>query len=389
MKKLFLIFIIVLANSIYPDNSLNREIEENRIKLEDLRQEIRKLKKSIEASRLKETSILEQVALIDKELSILSKAKQLLDKKIVLLTRKVDDTRQDLHTTEIRLHKYKKEAAERMVQNYKYGKVRNLELLIKSDSFNQALIRYKYLKLFAKQESQLLQSIQEEIVRYKSLEEQLSTDLKNQKDSYNEKKQEERNYIAKRAEKESTIRAIQWDRTTKKKLLEDREKNQAELTRIITELIRQQKNQVGEPVSQFTGDPFKKRKGKLRWPVRGKIMHAYGKQKDKTLKTTVNNTGIDIRAKRDSNVKAVYHGRVSLVTYLPGYGNTIIIDHGDGYYSVYAHLDEIRVEEGRPVNEGDIIGSVGDSGSLEGYKLHFEIYANNLTVNPQHWLEKI
>ena len=96
-----------------------------------------------------------------------------------------------------------------------------MELLIKSDSFNQALIRYKYLKLFAKQESQLLQSIQEEIVRYKSLEEQLSTDLKNQKDSYNEKKQEERNYIAKRAEKESTIRAIQWDRTTKKKLLED------------------------------------------------------------------------------------------------------------------------------------------------------------------------
>ena len=104
------------------------------------------------------------------------------------------------------------------------------------------------------------------------------------------------------------------------------------------------------------------------------------------MKTTINNTGIDIRVNEGDKVKAVFTGIVTMITYLSGFGNTIIIDHGGGYYSVYSHLDDILVELDDLVDTGDTIGLAGDSGSLEGNKLHFALFANQKTENPQKWL---
>ena len=72
-----------------------------------------------------------------------------------------------------------------------------------------------------------------------------------------------------------------------------------------------------------------------------------------------------------------------------GFGNTVIVDHNNGYYTVYAHLDEIAVKKFQILQAGSVIGTVGDSGSLEGAKLHFEIYANNEPQNPTRWLKKL
>jgi septal ring factor EnvC (AmiA/AmiB activator) len=131
---------------------------------------------------------------------------------------------------------------------------------------------------------------------------------------------------------------------------------------------------------------IRKNKGKLPWPVKGKLLHKYGKQKDRRLNTTINNTGIDIQAKAGTEVRAVFIGVVSEVTYLSGFGNTVILDHGNGYYTVYAHLEEFFVEPDMVLDAGEVLGLVGDSGSLEGAKLHFAIFANQTTVNPKAWL---
>ena len=87
-----------------------------------------------------------------------------------------------------------------------------------------------------------------------------------------------------------------------------------------------------------------------------------------------------------AEVKAVFIGLVSTITYLSGFGNTVILDHGEGYYTVYSHLDEFFVEPDELVNAGHVIGLAGDSGSLEGVKLHFAVFANQKTENPQSWL---
>jgi septal ring factor EnvC (AmiA/AmiB activator) len=135
-----------------------------------------------------------------------------------------------------------------------------------------------------------------------------------------------------------------------------------------------------------TQGSFVRNKGKFNWPVNGQILTRFGKYRDPVLKTTLTNTGIDIGADFGQDVRAIHAGRVSLITFLSGYGNTIIVDHGNNYYSVYSHVNEIYVSVGEAVNSGKRLASVGDSGSLSGPKLHFEIYAGQQPVNPQKWL---
>ena len=77
-----------------------------------------------------------------------------------------------------------------------------------------------------------------------------------------------------------------------------------------------------------------------------------------------------------------------MITYLGGYGNTLIVDHGNGYYTVYSHLAEIYVRKNEIIETNQIIAQVGDSGSLAGSKLHFEIYGGNQSFDPQKWLRR-
>ena len=151
---------------------------------------------------------------------------------------------------------------------------------------------------------------------------------------------------------------------------------------------RKRREDQGDTSPQYTLDSkdFQKNKGKLPWPIKGKIIHKYGKQRDTQLKTTINNTGIDIRARQGEKVSAVFTGVVTMITYLSGFGNTIILNHGDGYYSVYSHLDEVLVELDDLIGTAEVIGLAGDSGSLEGSKLHFALFADQRTQNPQRWL---
>ena len=133
---------------------------------------------------------------------------------------------------------------------------------------------------------------------------------------------------------------------------------------------------------------FAKNKGKFNWPVQGKLLHGFGQYKNPELKTTLNNTGIDIKAEQGTPIKCIFSGVISLITYMPGFGNMVIIDHNDGFYSVYTHIDEILVNNGDFIKQGSSIGTIGESGSFEGYKLHFEIYSNNKNLNPLNWLKR-
>jgi murein hydrolase activator len=102
------------------------------------------------------------------------------------------------------------------------------------------------------------------------------------------------------------------------------------------------------------------------------------------LKTVTQNTGIDIAARPGSAVSAVADGEVATIWWLPSYGNLVILNHYNGYRTVYAHLAEIRVIEGEKVKEGDFIGASGEA--LEGPRLHFEVWKEREKQNPELWL---
>ena len=134
--------------------------------------------------------------------------------------------------------------------------------------------------------------------------------------------------------------------------------------------------------------PFSQKRGKLNWPVNGRIVGRYGKHRHPKLKTVTENSGIDIRAKKGTPVITVADGVVTTITYIRGYGRTIIIDHGHNYYSVYTHIDNVNVREGQYVARNSKLAEIGDSDSFHGNSLHFEIWNNNKKQNPELWLRK-
>ena len=133
---------------------------------------------------------------------------------------------------------------------------------------------------------------------------------------------------------------------------------------------------------------FLRQKGRLDKPVRGKIISRYGKTRTGDYKSFTFQSGIDIKVERGEPVRSVFKGEVMFAQWLKGYGNLVIINHGDNYYTLYAHVEEVFKKKGERVDTGEVIATAGDTGSIKGLFLHFEVRHHGKPVNPMTWLKK-
>lgn len=130
-------------------------------------------------------------------------------------------------------------------------------------------------------------------------------------------------------------------------------------------------------------------RGQLPWPTEGRIVAGFGRQVHPRFGTETFRNGVDIEATEGAPIRAVYGGTVLYRGWLKGYGNLIILDHGHGYYTLYAHASELLVEEGERVSAGQGIARVGDTGSLAGARLYFEVRYQGRAEDPQPWLRRL
>ena len=179
---------------------------------------------------------------------------------------------------------------------------------------------------------------------------------------------------------------IKKDRNYLSKKLRDRQEALDKIARLIRE--QQEKPKSRTPVMSQVKTDFHKLKGKLGWPVKGRITGHYGWHQDAGLKTKVLNPGVDITGTSGAEAKAPCAGRVAVVTWQRGMGNLILINHGNEYITVYGHLDMVLVEPGQDINQGTVIGHIGDSESIYGPSLHFEVWKGKKHLNPKLWLLK-
>jgi len=137
-----------------------------------------------------------------------------------------------------------------------------------------------------------------------------------------------------------------------------------------------------------TGQPFSASKGLLNMPVNGKIISFFGPFKNTKFNVVNYQSGINIKADRGEPIQAVHAGRVLFASWFKGYGNMVIVDHGDHYYTIYAHTEEVFKAKGEQVDAGEVIATVGDSGSMVGPGLHFEVRHHGKPQDPLNWIKK-
>ncbi|MBL9038836.1 MAG: peptidoglycan DD-metalloendopeptidase family protein [Archangium sp.] len=171
------------------------------------------------------------------------------------------------------------------------------------------------------------------------------------------------------------VASLQAEQNTKSRVIAELEANERELAAMVAELS-----------TATTASGFRSKKGHMPMPTTGLVEVGYGKVINPRFNTVTVQKGIDVRAAAGTPVVAVAQGTVAFAGWLKGYGNVVIVDHGSGYHSLYAHLASAAVEVGNAVEEGEQLGDVGDTGSLKGNYLYFEIRKQGQAVDPQPWL---
>jgi murein hydrolase activator len=389
---------LLLVLGLFASSSLAQrsELKQKRSDLEKLRKEIDQFEQKIKGKERKEHATLELLDNYDHQASLLRKLIGKLQDDEKSLSRDIDRARAQIGNLSDRVGFLKGEYAQYVTTAYKSGRTYDLELMLTARSLNQMLIRSEYLKRFSEARRQDIDSISDQRSDLQAQNLKLQRQLENRHQLIAEKAREEKKLAGRVQTRKALLAEIRKDKRNYTRQINRRIDDAKKLEQLVAGLIdRERAGADRTPRDQKTpprpddskpGTGFDLMRGKLSWPVsQGKIVGRFGVQENPTLHTVTQNTGIDIGVSSGTIVDAVAPGEVSTIWWLPSFGNLVILNHQNGYRTVYAHLQEISVSEGDVVNEGDQIGKSGEA--LSGPQLHFEIWKDREKQDPLQWLQ--
>jgi septal ring factor EnvC (AmiA/AmiB activator) len=386
-----LLLLSLTARSSAPASPGTDEIKKKQSQLEQIRKEINKFESKIREKEKREHATLDLLDNYDRQANLLRRLLEKIKDRQAELSQAIDETRTSVSGLGGQLSYLKDQYARYARSVYKQGKDRDMELLLASRSVNQLYVRAEYLRRFTDQRRKDLSHIDSTRSDLQGKQRLLESELSEQQDLLREKQQEEKNLASKMKRRKVLLADIRRDKKNIKVEIDRKKASARELDQIIARLIdedraRKEKNPrdaTRDIVPPGTG--FEARRGKLRWPVAGgRLASRFGSQENPTLHTITQNTGIDIAVPVGTGVEAVADGEVSKIYWLPSFGNLVILNHRNGYRTVYAHLSDISVAEGEKIREGGEIGKTGES--VGGALFHFEIYKDREKQNPENWL---
>ncbi len=345
-----------------------------------IQEEIETHKEKIEKAERLESSILEE---LDRTNRALNEIKTEL-KKYRTKRKAIEN---DVHTVRTEISGNRKKLARqsewlkrklRNMQRYGYsGDV--ILLLSASEDIPQLLRRWRYIKELALFDHRMLEEYKAVLKNLAKQEDRLKTLHADLKKNEEEIENNERVLSEKKMEKEMLLSSVRKEKNSYEEML----KELRETSKRLLEIIKQT-----EEADSYASKGFHNLKGRLPWPVKGKIIIPYGAQKDPQFNTPVFRNGIHIKAEEDSAAKAVYGGKVVFAEWFKGYGQLIILSHGDGYHTLYANLEEIFYKVGDIIKGRQVIGKVGESGTLSSPGLYFELRYKGKPLDPQQWLKR-
>lgn len=262
---------------------------------------------------------------------------------------------------------------------YMIGREEPLKLLLNQRDPARAGRMFAYYGYFGRARAGQIARIREHIATLAELQAQLEAEEQRYAALEQQQKGELEALEAARSERGAVLAKVQQESRSRVASLERLRKEQAALERLLRELRR-----AVERFPSDSRDPFARLRGKLTWPVAGRVVARYGETRAGGLKWE----GMLLSAERGAAVRSIYHGRVIYADWLAGLGLLVIVDHGGGYMSLYGHNDALFRKVGERVTAGDSLAAVGDSGGRPRPELYFEIRRNAQPLDPRPWFRK-
>ena len=351
--------------------------------LEQIKKEKESTKKKIEDAKKKEQEFLGQVNKVEGQL--LSSLEQLNDLNTSLTEVKshIDKTTIDLAIKENELLEIntvlddKSEVLNnRVAAIYKNGNTNILDVIFKAQSFTELLSKLKLMNLLADQDTVIIEEIKDKKNATLSVQQSIMELQKKQ----NEQKTSLEKLITQAEQKKTEISGILDE---KKTLLSDAKSDKNALIAMEAQLTAKE-NEVQRILESLRHGSAPS--GRLQWPVAGKLTSGFGNRSHPIFGGTRFHSGVDLAAPNGTPIVAADGGEVLQASYSGGYGNSILIYHGGGFATFYAHMSGFAVGQGQMVKRGQVIGYVGTTGWTTGPHLHFEVRVNGAPRNPLSYL---
>ena len=396
-RRVFLLFLFLslshpaTASALSQDEAIEDRLEQGRKDLQGIKRKIATEKKRVHEDTRQEKRIGLDLTKIKKQLEEKKREAAKLQRDIVHTQGRVSQLNKEIEASQDHLTQAKSLLASRLRAIYKQGKVNLTGLLFSANSIQQAAVNLRYLQAIAHQDRQLIQNFKLAIEAHKEKKEEVARQLLNLNSSQRALKAKQEEIAQDETEKRRLLAQVKEDKADRLRRLSELQQSSAALQVLIGQLQRKMKalqasTPRGADVVYLKGLHFAAARGKLAWPAQGELLVAFGRQEHPRYHTFTLNKGIDIGAPLGQEIAAVFEGIVLFADWFRGYGKMAIIDHGQGFFSLYAHTSELLVKVGDKVSPRQVIGRVGDTGSPEGPRLHFEIRQNGRPVDPLQWL---
>jgi septal ring factor EnvC (AmiA/AmiB activator) len=349
-------------------------------------------KKELTSISRKEQGIIDEFNATEQVLNRVRRQVREAEATLADLQLRIDDIEQRYKEMEKQIRDQQAYAAKRLVAIYKLDWVGRIHLLATADSFCDFIHRKSSLERILGQDEILLEQLNLDQTHLEALLEQLNARKAEKRSLELALKQRLLQLSAEQEKRGGLLAQIRGEKDLQAAALKSLKEAAHQLDATLQDLQPPAESQpalaFGIGASDGDNRQFDSYKGLLSWPVRGKILSFFGPYRDEKYDIMNFQSGIEIQAERGEPIRAVAEGHTIFSNWFKGFGNMIIVDHGHHYYTVYAHLEEVFKVKGDRVEKGEVIATVGDSDSLIGPALHFEVRHHGKPVDPLQWIEK-
>ena len=369
-------------------------IQAEQRKLRQTEQQLRDEKRKAAEARARETSLLAELDQVEQQLADKHRQIAKLDTRIGRAQTDVTGLRSEIQGLQRQRAGQEQALGRRLRAMYKmHAQGGALPMLLSADDPVVRAVAVRHLSSLAALDARLIQEYRGTSDRLDDRRRREETRQRELADLKSDAQREQLEADRDAAKRRTLLVKVRDERAYHERMVGELTEASRRLEAFIGDLQAKQRRLARVPPPPSAGTPppgvgFGNLRGRLPWPTEGRIITAFGAQVHPRFGTRTFRNGVDIEANEGREVGAVYGGHVIYTGWFKGYGNLIILDHDNEYYTLYAHMAEIGVKEGDDVRQGQRLGTVGDTGSLEGPRLYFEVRYQGKPQDPEQWLRQ-
>jgi murein hydrolase activator len=367
--------------------------------LKGVKQEIRAKKQLISKTRKVEAVVSTELRDINRNLEQKEADLGKLDQELRGVESNLSKTGREIALVTEEAGRKKLEIERRLVSLYKAGELGGVRMFFSSESFPQMAENIRYMRSIVENDKKIFAEYNEKIDRLRRLKIDLERDAARKERIKGGIALKKREIEQEKSTKAAYLIKVRKDRTSYEVSLNELKANAARLQAMLERLEALSRRKLSsrhdkpgsrqKPLAELPPVPdrgFASQKGRMPLPVRGEIVETFGKHKHPDFNSYTFSKGLSISAGSGSEIRSIYEGTVIFADYFKGYGNMVIVDHGGGYFSLYAHAAKILKKVGAEVAKNDVVATVGDTDSTRGPLLYFEIRHQGKPLDPAGWV---